>query len=190
MLPANNYRISKYSLLRGYIKSIAVIFLGMTLCGLAACGGDKDTSSTQAPAEEAEAVVEEASSNDIADEVKANKEKWLSHAVTDYQIEMQKLCFCAPDAVRLMIFEVSHDEITSVRYADTGEDVDPSLYNQYNTIEGLFALVEQALAKDPEYLSIAYNDDYGYIKELTIDYQENIADDEITIIASNMKPSQ
>ena len=86
--------------------------------------------------------------------------------------------------------DIKDDEIITARYADTGDTVDPSFYNQYSTIEGLFSLAEHALEKDPADLAIAYNEEFGYIKELTIDYKENIADDEVTIIASNMKPSQ
>ncbi|MDH3609884.1 MAG: DUF6174 domain-containing protein, partial [Gammaproteobacteria bacterium] len=58
----------------------------------------------------------------------------------------------------------------------------------FNTIEGMFSFVEQALEKNPADLSIAYDEKYGYIKELSVDFKENIADDEISIIASNMRP--
>lgn len=175
MLTIINNQMLKNRYLRGFIKSIITIALSCILINLAACVEDKH---------------EETSSNDIAAEVQENKEKWLTHGVKKYQIEMQKLCFCVPDAVRLMIFDIKDDEIITARYADTGDTVDPSFYNQYSTIEGLFSLAEHALEKDPADLAIAYNEEFGYIKELTIDYKENIADDEVTIIASNMKPSQ
>lgn len=191
MSSANNYRISKYSFLTGFIKNIIFIVLCCMWLSLTACGGTKDeeaASSKQEPKAKTETLVKEAASNEVVTEIQANKEKWVSHAITGYQIEMQKLCFCSPDAVRLMIFEVENDEIKTVRYADSGDEVDPSLYNQYSTVEGLFALVEQALEKNPADLSIAYDEEYGYIKELTIDYKKDIADDEVTIIASNIKP--
>lgn len=191
MLSANNYQISTYRFLKSYIKNTIFIVLCCLWLSLTACNENKDekaASSQEEPKAKTESLVEKATSNDIAAEIQTNKEKWLSHGVTGYQIEMQKICFCAPDAVRLMIFEIVNNEIKTVRYADTGDDVDPSHYNQYNTVEGLFLLVEQALEKNPADLSIAYDKEYGYIKELAIDYQVNIADDEVTIIASNMKP--
>ncbi|MCZ6565411.1 MAG: DUF6174 domain-containing protein [Gammaproteobacteria bacterium] len=190
MLTIINDPMLKNSYLRCFIKSIITAALCCTLINLTACGADQDEETVITPTtEKTGAVVEETTNNNIAAEVQANKEKWLAHGVKRYQIEMQKLCFCAPDAVRLMIFDIADDEIITVRYADSGDAVNPSLYNQYSTVEGLFALVELALRRDPAVLAIAYNDEFGYIKELTIDYKENIADDEVTIIASNMKPS-
>lgn len=191
MFSANNDQNSTYRFLKGFIKNISFIVLCCVWLSLTACGGKEDeqaASSEEEPKTKIESLVEKATSNDIAAEIQSNKEKWLSHDITEYQIEMQKICFCVPDAVRLMIFEIANNEIHAVRYADTGDEVDPSHYNQYNTVEGLFLLVEEALAKNPADISIAYDKEYGYIKELSIDYQVNIADDETTIIASNMKP--
>ena len=110
------------------------------------------------------------------------------HDITNYEIEMQKICFCPPDAVRLMIFEVENSEINSVRYADTDETVEPGLYSNYNTLNGLFDLAEQAIEKNPNELTISYDKDYGFIKEISIDYEYQIADDEITILTSSMRP--
>ena len=167
------------------------VLLLITCCLLLnACGGNKE----EAPVEEkaTETVVPEstkATSNDIASEVQLNREKWMSHEISGYQIEMQKICYCVPEVVRMMVFEVEGDEVTAVRYADTGEDVDPQYYGDFNTVEAMFSFVEKALEKDPADLSIAYDEKYGYIKELSIDFKENIADDEISIIASNMRPN-
>ena len=85
-------------------------------------------------------------------------------------------------------YKLVSDKVEAVHYADTGEDVDPQHYGDFNTIEEMFMFVEKALEKNPADLSIAYNEEYGYIKELSVDFKENIADDEISIIASNMRP--
>ncbi len=193
MLSANNYQILTYRFLKGFIKNIIFIVLCCVWLSLTACGGKEDEQAVSSEEEleaKNETPVEKSTNKDIAAEIQANKEKWLSHAVNEYQIEMQKICFCAPDVVRLMIFEIANNEIKTARYADTGGEVDPSHYNQYSTIEGIFLLVEQALEKNPADISIAYDEEYGYIKEFSVDYQVHIADDEITIIASNMKPSK
>lgn len=183
--------ITGFRLLGSSIRKFSLLTLCFASFAFAACGGTKDEEKAEVTeqSKESEVVVEEASSNQIVAEVQANKDKWLAHGIKQYQIEMQKICFCAPDAVRMMIFQVAEDEIQDVRYADSGNEVDPSHYDQSNTIEGMFALVEQALEKNPANISISYDNKYGYIKELSVDYQENIADDEITFIASNMKPS-
>ncbi len=186
MSPLNVYQILNFKRL-GNFKSICGL-LCLTSLILIACGGNNnETPATTEESTTSSVQVEQASDSDIVAEVHANKEKWLSNEIKQYEIEIQKICFCEPDAVRLMIFHVENNEIQDVRYADSGEQVDPSHYNELNTIEGMFTLVEQALDKNPADISIAYDTEYGYIKELTVDYHENIADDEFTFIASNMK---
>lgn len=164
-------------------------FIGFTCCLLiSACGGKEETPKEVKVVEAVAPVSTKATTNDIASEIQMNREKWQAHEISGYQIEMQKICYCVPEVVRMMVFEVDGDDVTSVRYADTGEDVDPQHYGEFNTVEGMFTFVEQAIAKNPADLSIAYDEKYGYIKELSVDFQENIADDEISIIASNMRP--
>jgi hypothetical protein len=186
---SNLQATSRSAFLQELLKHL-FIFITCTLL-ISACGGNKEEVPTKK--EVAEPVVPEstkATTNDIASEVQQNREKWLSHEISGYQIEMQKICYCVPEVVRMMVFEVDGNEVTSVRYADTGEDVDPQHYGDFNTIEGMFEFVGKALEKNPADLSIAYDEKYGYIKELSVDFQENIADDEITIIASNMRPKK
>ena len=192
MLSLNHYQNLKFRHLGSFLKAISLFIMFSSWLAIAGCGAGRDENETQASenSQEPEVKVEETSNNQIVAEVFTNKDKWLSHGIEQYQIEMQKICFCAPDAVRLMIFSISDNEIKDVRYADSGDVVDPSYYSQFNTIEGMFDLVAQALDKNPANIAISYDEEYGYIKELTVDYQQNIADDEFTIIASNMRPSQ
>jgi len=186
------YETSTTNFLKGLTKYTNIFITCGIIFSVGACGGDKDEEATDATAEQVtEEVAPEstkATSNDIATEVQINREKWMSHEIKDYEIEMQKICYCVPEVVRMMVFEVGDNKVEAVRYADTGEDVDPQHYGDFNTIEGMFMFVEQAIAKNPADLSIAYDEKYGYIKELSVDFKENLADDEISIIASNMRP--
>ncbi|MGH1538339.1 MAG: DUF6174 domain-containing protein [Gammaproteobacteria bacterium] len=189
---SNKYESTDSKYLKGLIKYSYILFICSITISISACGGNNE----EAPANTSEQEVAEtaapesttATSNDITSEIQKNREKWLAHDISDYEIEMQKICYCIPEVVRMMVFEVSGDNVETVRYADTGEDVDPQHYGDFNTIEGMFSFVEAALGKNPADLSIAYDEKYGYIKELSIDFKENIADDEISIIASNMRP--
>ena len=173
-------------------KVISNYFLLILLCSLflAACGGNKENETNVVEQEITTTIAaddNEITDVDIADQIQTYKKIWEASGINHYELEVQKLCFCLPDAVRLMVFEVEDNVIKSVRYADSGDEVDTGLYNQYNTVDGMFKLVEEAFQTDPAEISVAYNEKFGYIKELTIDYQENIADDEFTIIASNLR---
>ena len=192
MSPYNLHEISKSDFLKGLIKYTFILITCSIILNIAGCGGNKDEAPVETAEKEAtETVTPESTkttSNDIASEVQSNREKSMAHAISDYEIEMQKICYCVPEVVRMMVFEIGDNKVKAVRYADTGDDVDPQHYGNFNTIEGMFSFVEQALEKNPADLSIAYDEKYGYIKELSVDFKENIADDEISIIASNMRP--
>lgn len=189
---SNLYETSKSNYLKGLIKYACILFTCSIIFSMSACGGKKDEEPAKTVEKEvAKTVTPEstkATSSDITSEVQSNREKWLAHGISNYEIEMQKICYCVPEVVRMMVFEVKDDKVETVRYADTGDEVDPQHYGDFNTIEGMFSFVEQALEKNPADLSIAYDEKYGYIKELSVDFKENIADDEISIIASNMRP--
>lgn len=192
MLLFNDYQNSINSYLDNLVKRNSFILLFGTYLCLAGCGGnDEETPETTSGNVTEEEVTsgEKVSVDQIVTELQANKEKWNSQGISNYEIEMQKICFCPPDAVRLMIFEITDNEIKSVRYADSDERVDPSFYDNYNTLNGLFELAEEALEQNPEELSVIYDDEFGYIKQISIDYKFEIADDEVTIIASSMRPS-
>ena len=88
----------------------------------------------------------------------------------------------------MMIFKVADYNVETALYADTGENVDPIHYGEFNTIDSMFSFVERALKKNPADITIIFDEKYGYITELNIDFKENIADDEISVIASNMRP--
>ena len=189
MLVNNLVAKAKIANLKNYIKYLLSASIISVL--MSACGGNKveEETSQKELSQKVEAPEStKATSLDIASEIQLNREKWQTHEISDYQIEMQKICYCVPEVVRMMVFEVDDKEVSAVRYADTGETVDPQYLGEFNTIENMFSFVEQALEKNPADISISYHEKYGYIKELSIDFKENIADDEVSIIASNMRP--
>ncbi len=169
-------------------RVIGLVLIVLCLC-LSACGEKETTTEVEEETVVPDVEVEGVSKADITTELKTQKEKWLSHKISNYQIEMQKLCFCPPEVVRMMIFEINENEIKTARYVDTGDTVAPENYNQDNTIEGLFAVVEQAMTNDPAEISITYDEEYGFIKSVTIDFHEKTLDDEVSFITSNMRHS-
>ena len=188
----NAYQNSKIRVLSNFNRHIIFIFLYSTCLFFTGCGGnneEKPETTSENVTEEEKTLVEKVSVDEITTELQANKEKWGAHEITNYEIEMQKICFCPPDAVRLMIFEITDNEINSVRYVDSDDRVDPNFYDSYNTLNGLFELAEQALEHNPEEISIIYDDEYSYIKQISIDYKYEVADDEVTIITSSMRPN-
>ena len=146
-------------------------FLIVLFCfSLSSCGSEDESNEvTTQNTVEKEVVIEKTTNANVSEEIQLNKEKWIANNISNYTVEMQKICFCEPDAVRMMIFNINDNQISDVTYADTGDKVDPSLYNDKNTVLGMFTLVEESILRNPEQITISYDKKLGYIKQLTID---------------------
>jgi len=103
MLLTNLFELLMPSHYQRHIKVIATLFFILFLQLITACGGKQETKQvTASEKNETESLTVDVSATDKAvAKLKSQKEIWLEKSITDYQIEMQKLCFCAPDAVRL-----------------------------------------------------------------------------------------
>jgi hypothetical protein len=104
--------------------------------------------------------------------------RWTARGITDYQFKFQWICFCGPDYTRPVIIEVRGGVINSIRYADTGEPVDPANFDRYHTIEGLFALLQEAVNQKAAQIRVSFDPELKYPTTVYIDYSSNIADEE------------
>ena len=114
-------------------------------------------------------------------------QKWNSAQILNYTMNERISCFCG-GLLDWNVFvengikdKVVYDE--SQAYGQTYEDV----FDNAKTIEDAFNFIESLLVKDLASLIIEYDDVYGFPKLISIDYVENIADDEIAYLYTNFK---
>jgi para-nitrobenzyl esterase len=113
-------------------------------------------------------------------ELEANRSKWASAGISSYRIRYRRGCFCAPPA-RVDIF-VTDGQVVSIRDPESGEEVDPQTGPfGYNTIDGVFTLLADAIRRRAESFSVTYDPQLGYPLSVALDYEEGIADDELSI---------
>jgi hypothetical protein len=117
-----------------------------------------------------------------------NRERWQSRGPASYSYVFRRICFCAPSATNPVVIQVRQREVISVRYEDPGAPVDPSLLSLYPTVEGLFAIIENAIDQDAEVVQARYDPTLGYPTSIALDGSSMIADDESTITASGLGP--
>ena len=55
-------------------------------------------------------------------------------------------------------------------------------------IEGLFALIQNAITQNAARIEVSYDETYGYPAELFIDYDERMADEEDRFTISSFTP--
>ena len=125
---------------------------------------------------------------DVGGELDKNRRKWRDAGITSYTFREDRSCFCGlfgPANITVV-----DGQIVAVRlfFPDT-VDVEPGQFNQFETVEGLFDTVSDALEQKAHQLEVTYDELLGFPSQIAIDYIEHAIDDEITLTASAMSPT-
>lgn len=86
-----------------------------------------------------------------------------------------------------MVIEVRNGVTTSITYADSGQPADAELFKKYNTIPKLFNVIRDAIARKAYNLTVKYDPTLGYPTQINIDYDSQIADDEVFLTIENLQ---
>jgi hypothetical protein len=126
-------------------------------------------------------LVEASGDGNARYELQRARALWASVGVTTYELTVERFCYCGlVGPVRVTV----RDGVTiDVRAVDAPTS-DPALAAAYPDVPGLFDEVQAALDRRPHRLRVAYHPTLGYPTEISIDYRENVADDEIAYTAS------
>lgn len=116
------------------------------------------------------------------------RQKWNSAQIQNYEMHERISCFCG-GLLEWDVFvkngikdKVEYDE--SQAFGQTYDDI----FDQARTIEDVFDFLESLLNRgDLASLVIEYDDVYGFPKLISIDYVENIADDEIAYMYTDFE---
>ncbi len=115
-------------------------------------------------------------------------EKWEAKKTSDYSFSYLQCCFCGfVGKVDIVVFA---DTVYAVKDSQTGEDVTIETENgpvrileiypdYFPTMDELFETLKEASLKADE-MKGSYDSEIGYPKEVSIDYDEDAIDDEVT----------
>lgn len=122
-------------------------------------------------------------------ELSKNRQLWQSKQIKDYKWNERISCFCAGPLERdIFVVNLIKDKVL---FDETGydpeflEELRVQVFNSTHTIEDAFNLAEELLNRDVAFLEIEYNEVYGFPTLISVDYEENVADDEIAYIYTN-----
>ncbi len=106
--------------------------------------------------------------------------RWSAYGLKNYTIEQKRLCFCRfpHEFVKLT---VKDNKIVQGIGLTNGQPVPAEILQYYQTVDALFAWIEETKALNPERLEIEYDSRFGYPKKIAFDYSSGIADDELWI---------
>ena len=119
-----------------------------------------------------------------------NKRLWEQANIYNYHITVSNSCFCIPDARGPVVIRVRNGQTTSITSVATGKPVNPQFFQKYDTIPELFNIIQDAINRKASNLDVEYNAKLGYPTKINIDYNSQIADEEIFVTIENFQELQ
>jgi hypothetical protein len=120
------------------------------------------------------------------DALDSARSTWESRGFSSYEFRVQRICFCAPPATAPLLVRVQDGRPVSVTNADTGAPVSPDT-GMPLTVDALFTVLDDAIDRDAARIDVQYDEALGYPLSMYIDYDERIADEEVTYQASGLR---
>lgn len=122
------------------------------------------------------------------DDLDRNRELWLSQKPADYRYRLQVSCFCPPNMTQPVIVEVRSGKTVSIVNAQSGTPVQNDFFNNLNTVDKLFDIIQGAITKKAAELTVTYDAQSGYPSHIYIDSIKQAIDDEITYDLTEFTP--
>lgn len=118
-----------------------------------------------------------------------NRELFQSRVGRSYSYTYSNVCFCPVDVVAPVRISVRNGTIESIVVAADGTPVPRGRWELYETIDAVFAVIEDALDQDAARVDVTYDPALGYPRDVFIDYDERIADEERGFVISDVTAS-
>jgi hypothetical protein len=125
----------------------------------------------------------------LQQQLNQNRELWDSQGWQDYRMEFQWSCFCVIEYVSPVVVTVSGgDNIDAVVFAENGQPVGELISDGYETVDGLFDLIQDAIDRNAFSISVEYHPELGYPISASIDYDQMMADEERGFVVTSVVP--
>ncbi|MCW5317269.1 hypothetical protein GTQ43_26730 [Nostoc sp. KVJ3] len=116
-----------------------------------------------------------------------NRRLWNQANISNYRYTFSNGCFCIPDARGPVVIEVRNGQTTSITSVATHQPVNPQYFEKYKTIPKLFNVIQDAINRNAFSLNVRYNPKLGYPTQIDVDYDSQIADEEIYLTIDNFQ---
>ena len=124
--------------------------------------------------------------NPMITELETHRKLWQAQNITSYDYTFNKMCFCPPPANTPAIISVRNNAITSVSNPETSQPIDNPEIDFYKSIDQLFEVLEEAVQRKADRITVKYDAKLGYPTSIFIDYIKLAADDEVAFSATDL----
>ncbi len=115
------------------------------------------------------------------------QERWEHSSIAYYSYTGAWTCFCPEEYRADTQITVDGGKVTTVSSAAPNVGTIPAP-ERFLVIEGLFALIQNAITQNAARIEVSYDETYGYPAELFIDYDERMAEEEDRFTISSFTP--
>ena len=155
------------------MRVVTTVLLLMFAALFVACGSDGDEP-TPTPTE----LADPNSLSDPQDALDAAQSLWGVRGGDDYDMTFNWQCFCVLEYVARVDLEVRAGSIHAGVVTDDRTALSAERLAEYQTVERLFELVQDAIDQDAEEIRVTYAPE-GHPSEVWIDYSTRVADEEL-----------
>lgn len=110
-------------------------------------------------------------------ELRAARARWEAGGAADYAYTVRRVCFCGPEVVGPVRVEVRGGRTVSVSPLE-GRTPAPGAFDRLDTVEEMFASVQDAIDADPYLLDARYDPARGHPVSVAVDYDRRAVDEE------------
>lgn len=114
---------------------------------------------------------------------------WESSGPASYGYEIDLLCACVPATAQRTVRVTVADGASAVAYAqpdDGPPQAPPAAYQEFATVEKLFAAIEAAISRDQQLLQVSYDQRYGFPDRMNAVFAR---DDQVVFLVGNFLPA-
>jgi hypothetical protein len=116
------------------------------------------------------------------------EQRWDSAGSNDYTLVLTRRCDCGVEP-RQVALEVVANEVVGGMYTDTSEPLDATSLSQQMTVDEMFDLAHDAVDRRVPIVLVQYNQEFGYIDDLVINYDQTRVDDDVLIVVDDYIPA-
>ena len=118
-------------------------------------------------------------------ELDKHRALWAASRAGDYSFVLAPMCFCPREYVQPVRIRVANGVVASVTYVESGKTPEHDGFGRYVTVDGLFAVIQEGIDRKASRITVSYDPEIGYPKDVSIDYVANMADEEYAFTAAN-----
>jgi uncharacterized protein DUF6174 len=104
---------------------------------------------------------------------------WEQRGPDSYTYAIERQCFCTTEARGPVRVTVVNGVVVGRVYVDSGLALTGEAQNWFPDVAGLFEVIGDAINQGAHQLTVTYDADTGVPLDLWIDYEENVADEEL-----------